>query len=115
MLAVANPIVSRGSRVKAGIMLFGVTSLTAVIGSTGSIQARQLLCRAHPANLGATGMAVRPGVDNAVYHDGLFWLSYVAANVSLDPPGVEAVLRAAVFKRPVVLGIFCLALGGRWP
>ena len=35
----ANPIVSRGSRVKAGILLFGVTSLTAVIGSTGSIQA----------------------------------------------------------------------------
>ena len=35
----ANTIVSRGSRVKAGILLFGVTSLTAVIGSTGSIQA----------------------------------------------------------------------------
>ena len=38
-MPVANPIVSRESRVKAGIILFGVTSLTAFIGSTGSIQA----------------------------------------------------------------------------
>jgi benzodiazapine receptor len=38
-MPVANPIISRESRVKAGIILFGVTSLTAVIGSTGSIQA----------------------------------------------------------------------------
>lgn len=38
-MANANPNASRGARVKAACLLFGLTSLTAVIGSTGSIQA----------------------------------------------------------------------------
>ncbi len=111
----ANPIVSRGSRVKAGILLFGVTSLTAVIGSTGSIQAGRFYDAltqpiwAPPAWL--FGPVWTTLYIMMAYSGYRIW----RRTLTFTHPALKAVLRAAVFKRPVVLGIFCLALGGAGP